>query len=56
MREMQRNQQLGNDLMMQMQNTINETKLKLVAVLERLSAEFNLTPEDLQNSVEPLEI
>ncbi|MFC5270269.1 chromosome segregation protein SMC [Adhaeribacter terreus] len=56
LREMQRNQQLGNDLMMQMQNTINETKLKLVAVLERLSAEFNLTPEDLQNSVEPLEI
>ena len=39
LREMQRNQQLGNDLMMQMQNTINETKLKLVAVLERLSAQ-----------------
>src|SRR5690606_19402261 len=50
------NQQLGNDLTMQVQQTINDTKIKLVAVLERLSAEFNLTPADLQNDVEPLEI
>ena len=41
-REIQRNREHIDALLMELQNTLNETKLELTAVKERLSVEFNV--------------
>ncbi|WP_242928055.1 chromosome segregation protein SMC [Pontibacter vulgaris] len=45
-RELQRKRQNADELLMRMQQTINDTKIKLVSVQERLAAEFNISEED----------
>ncbi|MDN5210993.1 chromosome segregation protein SMC [Fulvivirgaceae bacterium BMA12] len=40
-REIQRTRETGDELLMQLQNQLNETKLQLNSVKERLSIEFN---------------
>ncbi len=47
-RELQRKRQHADELLMRMQQTINDTMIKLVAVQERLSVEFSITVEELQ--------
>ncbi|MFT2007713.1 chromosome segregation protein SMC [Pontibacter sp. 13R65] len=51
-RELQRKRQNADELLMRMQKTISDTQIKLVSVQERLVAEFNLSPEDLQKEPE----
>lgn len=48
-REVQRNRELSDVLSQELQNKLNETKLNLSAVKERLSVEFNI---DLDNIIE----
>lgn len=45
-REMQRKRQNSDELLMRMQQAKNDTQLKLVAIKERLAAEFNISDED----------
>ncbi len=45
-RELQRKRQNADELLLRMQQTINDTKIKLVSVQERLAAEFNISEED----------
>ncbi len=54
-RELQRKRQNSDELLMRMQQTINDTKIKLVSVQERLAAEFNLASEDLEKDIPELE-
>ncbi|MFD2244982.1 chromosome segregation protein SMC [Pontibacter ruber] len=49
-RELQRKRQNSDELLMRMQQTINDTRIKLVSVQERMAAEFNFTEEDLLQS------
>ncbi len=46
-REIQRNREHVDALLMELQNTLNETKLELTAVKERLSVEFNVDLDQL---------
>lgn len=50
-RELQRKRQNADELLMRMQQTINDTRLKLVAVQERLGAEFNIATEELEQPI-----
>ncbi|WP_026464114.1 chromosome segregation protein SMC [Adhaeribacter aquaticus] len=55
-REVQRKRQNADEIIMSMQQALSETQIKLVAIRERLSAEFNITEEELVNyTAEPLE-
>ncbi|MBF9253820.1 chromosome segregation protein SMC [Pontibacter sp. 172403-2] len=45
-RELQRKRQNADELLMRMQQAKNDTQLKLVAIKERLAAEFNISDED----------
>ncbi|RNI27843.1 chromosome segregation protein SMC [Rufibacter immobilis] len=46
-RELQRKKQNTDEVFQSMQQAITDTRIKLVAVIERLSAEFNMSQEDL---------
>ncbi|OKL41438.1 chromosome segregation protein SMC [Pontibacter flavimaris] len=50
-REMQRKRQNSDELLMRMQQAKNDTQLKLVAIKERLAAEFNISDEDFASPV-----
>jgi len=59
-REIQRNREHIDALLMELQNTLNDTKLELTSVKERLSVEFNvdldqlvLEDKNIENSSEP---
>ncbi|HNP20045.1 MAG TPA: chromosome segregation protein SMC [Fulvivirga sp.] len=56
-REIQRNREGIDAIIMELQNKLNETKLELSAVKERLSVEFNINLDDLiaeaQTGAEP---
>ncbi|WP_299699883.1 chromosome segregation protein SMC [uncultured Pontibacter sp.] len=54
-RELQRKRQNADELLMRMQQAINDTKIKLVSVQERLAAEFNISTEDLEQPIPELE-
>jgi chromosome segregation protein len=54
-RELQRKRQNSDELLMRMQQAINDTKIKLVSVQERLAAEFNIATEDLEQPIPELE-
>ncbi|MCC9138226.1 chromosome segregation protein SMC [Pontibacter silvestris] len=54
-RELQRKRQNSDELLMRMQQTINDTKIKLVSVQERLGAEFNIQMEDMSQPIPELE-
>lgn len=45
-RELQRKRQNADELLLRMQQAKNDTQLKLVAIKERLAAEFNISDED----------
>lgn len=47
MRELQRKREFSDTLMMELQNKLNETKLELSSVKERLSVEFNVDLDEL---------
>ena len=56
-RDLQRKRQNADEIVASVQQAANETKIKLVAVRERLLAEFNISEEEImQPSGEPLEI
>ena len=56
-REIQRKRQNADEVLISMQQAISDSRIKLVAIQERLSAEFNITEADLaQLPLEPLEI
>ncbi|WP_162426416.1 chromosome segregation protein SMC [Pontibacter pudoricolor] len=46
-RELQRKRQNADELLMRMQQALNDTKIKLVSVQERLAVEFNIETNDL---------
>ncbi|WP_066837958.1 chromosome segregation protein SMC [Rufibacter ruber] len=46
-RELQRKKQNTDEVFQSMNQAITDTRIKLVAVIERLSAEFNMSPEEL---------
>lgn len=50
-REMQRKRQNSDELLMRMQQAKTDTQLKLVAIKERLAAEFNISDEDFASPV-----
>ncbi|RIJ41581.1 chromosome segregation protein SMC [Pontibacter oryzae] len=50
-REMQRKRQNSDELLMRMQQAKTDTQLKLVAVKERLAAEFNISDDDFASPV-----
>ncbi|MGF1635469.1 MAG: chromosome segregation protein SMC, partial [Cyclobacteriaceae bacterium] len=47
LRELQRSKENSDTLLMELQNGLNELKLQMSSVKERLSVEFNVTVEDL---------
>jgi chromosome segregation protein len=56
-REVQRKRQNADEVLMSMQQALSETQIKLVAIRERLLAEFQISEEDLAHlPVQPLEI
>ncbi|MGV3641420.1 MAG: chromosome segregation protein SMC [Adhaeribacter sp.] len=56
-REVQRKRQNADEVLMSMQQALSETQIKLVAIRERLLAEFNISEEDLLHlPAEPLTI
>ncbi|WP_299821886.1 chromosome segregation protein SMC [uncultured Pontibacter sp.] len=56
-RELQRKRQNADELLMRMQQTLSDTKIKLVSIQERLAAEFNISPEDFATAPpEPVEL
>ncbi|GAB2536057.1 chromosome segregation protein SMC [Rufibacter soli] len=56
-RELQRKKENTDEVFQSMQQAITDTRIKLVSVIERLSAEFNMSPEDLSEApTEQLEI
>lgn len=56
-RELQRKRQNADDVLISMQQALSETQIKLVAIRERLAAEFNITEADFEHlPVQPLEI
>jgi len=50
-RELQRKRQNSDELLLRMQQAKNDTQLKLVAIKERLAAEFNISDEDFASPV-----
>ncbi|WKV11968.1 chromosome segregation protein SMC [Marivirga harenae] len=52
-RNIQRNKDQVDELLMQIQNNLNETKLELNSVKERLSVEFDIDLDKIMNSEEP---
>jgi len=50
-RELQRKRQNADELLLRMQQAKNDTQLKLVAIKERLAAEFNISDEDFASPV-----
>ncbi|WP_347159281.1 chromosome segregation protein SMC [Pontibacter chitinilyticus] len=50
-RELQRKRQNADELLLRMQQARNDTQLKLVAIKERLAAEFNISDEDFASPV-----
>jgi chromosome segregation protein len=50
-RELQRRRQNSDELLMRMQQAKNDTQLKLVAIKERLAAEFSISDEDFASPV-----
>ena len=50
-RELQRKRQNSDELLMRMQQAINDTRIKLVSVQERLAAEFNIATYDLEQPI-----
>ncbi|GAA4426933.1 chromosome segregation protein SMC [Pontibacter saemangeumensis] len=50
-REVQRKRQNSDELLMRMQQAKNDTQLKLVAIKERLAAEFSISDEDFASPV-----
>ncbi|WP_161887666.1 chromosome segregation protein SMC [Pontibacter russatus] len=50
-RELQRRRQNSDELLMRMQQAKNDTQLKLVAIKERLAAEFNISDEDFASPI-----
>jgi chromosome segregation protein len=56
LRELHRKKQNADEIFLAMHQSINETRIKLVAIKERLSAEFNLQTEDLDETGEPLDL
>ncbi|WP_237717881.1 chromosome segregation protein SMC [Pontibacter sp. BAB1700] len=54
-RELQRKRQNADELLMRMQQTINDTRIKLVSVQERLGAEFNIATEELKQPIPEME-
>ncbi|GAB3814004.1 chromosome segregation protein SMC [Pontibacter rugosus] len=50
-RELQRKRQNSDELLMRMQQAKTDTQLKLVAIKERLAAEFNISDEDFASPV-----
>ncbi|MDX5443696.1 MAG: chromosome segregation protein SMC [Hymenobacteraceae bacterium] len=55
-RELQRRRQNTDEIIMGIQQKISEIHIKLVSVKERLSAEFNISDEDLATVAEPLDV
>ncbi|MGM0580822.1 MAG: chromosome segregation protein SMC [Bacteroidota bacterium] len=51
-RNIQRNKEQADELLMQIQNNLNETKLELNSVKERLSVEFDIDLDKIMNSEE----
>ena len=51
-RNIQRNREQVDELLMQIQNNLNETKLELNSVKERLSVEFDIDLDKIMNSEE----
>ncbi|RUA30257.1 MAG: chromosome segregation protein SMC [Bacteroidetes bacterium] len=51
-RNIQRNKEQVDELLMQIQNNLNETKLELSSVKERLSVEFDIDLDKIMNSEE----
>jgi len=51
-RNIQRNKEQVDELLMQIQNNLNETKLELNSVKERLSVEFDIDLDKIMNSEE----
>lgn len=54
-REIQRRRESSDVMLMELQNRLNETKLQLTAVKERLSVEFNVGLDELLRNHEALE-
>lgn len=55
-REIQRNRESIDTLLMELQNKLNETKLELSSVKERLSVEFNIKLDELMEEEEETEV
>lgn len=55
LRELQRKREHSDALMMELQNKLNETKLELSSVKERLSVEFNVDLDELLKTDEPVD-
>ncbi len=56
LRELQRKREVSDTLMMELQNKLNETKLELSSVKERLSVEFNVDLDQLLKNEEEVSI
>jgi len=54
-REIQRSREQIDSVLMELQNTLNETKLELSSVKERLSVEFNIDLDDIMEDNEQAE-
>ena len=56
-REVQRKRQNADEVLLSMQQAVSETQIKLVAIRERLLAEFNISEDDLLHlPAEPMDI
>ncbi|MEM7106773.1 MAG: chromosome segregation protein SMC [Bacteroidota bacterium] len=55
-REVQRSREAIDTLLMELQNKLNETKLELTSVKERLSVEFSVNLDDLLGDEKPVEL
>jgi len=57
LREIQRKRQNADEVLISMQQLLSDTRIKLVAIKERLSAEFNISEADLEQlPVQPLDL
>jgi len=55
LRDIQRSKESGDTVIMEIQNKINESKLQMASVKERLSVEFNIDMDDLMAEEHPEE-
>ena len=55
-KEIQRNRELTDNLLSELQNKFNDTKLSLAAIKERLSVEFNVALEDVMQAASGIKI